>query len=225
MADNANKPASAEASEFGPPEQGQAGQSAPKKSKISKKILLIVGVVMLVEAAVVGVLFSMMGGPTHAEAGLQEISEEEASAAGGEGHAQPAEGAGESEGHGEGGGEGEHAVLENPNERVEVPLIAGRYPNSKRGRTYIYDTEVYLVTLAKDQSMLESMIKKMTAQISSDIRTIISRSEPNQLLEPSLGGVKRQIKAAMDERLGYDAEGHSRVLEVVVTRFTQFRAE
>ena len=65
----------------------------------------------------------------------------------------------------------------------------------------------------------------MAAQISADIRTIVSRAEPNHLLEPTLATIKRQIKAALDKRLGRDEDGNSRVDHVVITKFTQFRAD
>ena len=108
---------------------------------------------------------------------------------------------------------------------VEEMVVADKFPNSKRGRTYIYDTEVYIVVKQKRQSEIRGQLDSMAAQISADIRTIVSRAEPNHLLEPTLATIKRQIKAALDERLGRDEEGLSRVEKVVITKFTQFRAD
>ncbi len=110
-------------------------------------------------------------------------------------------------------------------EAVEELVVADKFPNTKRGRTFIYDTEVYIVVRRKHQMEVQAKLESMAAQISADVRTIISRAEPNHLLEPTLATIKRQIKAALDERLGRDENSQSRVEHVVITKFTQFRAD
>ena len=77
----------------------------------------------------------------------------------------------------------------------------------------------------KYQPEVQGKLACMAAQISGDVRTIISRAEPNHLLEPTLATLKRQIKVALDDRLGRDDEGQSRIERVVITKFTQFRAD
>lgn len=116
----------------------------------------------------------------------------------------------------------EVALAEEP---IEELVVAEKFPNTKRGRTFIYDTEVYIVVRRKHQPEVTGKLQSMAAQISGDVRTIISRAEPHHLLEPTLATIKRQIKAALDERLGRDEEGQSRVEQVVITKFTQFRAD
>ncbi len=116
----------------------------------------------------------------------------------------------------------EAAIAEEP---VEELVVEEKFPNTKRGRTFLYDTQVYVVVRRKHQETIRTHLDEMAAQISGDIRTIISRAEPNHLLEPTLATINRQIKAALDERLGRDEEGHSRIVQVVITKFTQFRAD
>ena len=116
----------------------------------------------------------------------------------------------------------EAAEAERP---IEELVVEEKFPNTKRGRTFIYDTEVYIVVRQKHQGEIRSQLDSMAAQVSADIRTIISRAEPNHLLEPTLATIKRQVKAALDERLGRDEDGNSRVEQVVITKFTQFRAD
>jgi len=108
---------------------------------------------------------------------------------------------------------------------VEELVVIDRFPNTKRGRTYIYDTEVYIVVQRKIQDKIREQLDGMAAQVGDDIRTIIGRAEPSHLLEPTLATIRRQIKAALDERLGRDEEGQSCVQQVVITKFTQFRAD
>lgn len=122
----------------------------------------------------------------------------------------------------QGAAEDEAAQAELP---VEELVVAAKFPNTKRGRTFIYDTEVYIVVRQKNQAKINEQLQGMAAQISGDIRAIIGLAEPNHLLEPTLETIKRQIKAALDDRLGRDEQGESYVEQVVITKFTQFRAD
>ncbi len=122
----------------------------------------------------------------------------------------------------EGAVEDEAAQAEEP---VEELVVEAKYPNTKRGRTFIYDTQVYIVVRRKNQERIQGQLESMSAQISADIRAIIGLAEPNHLLEPTLATIKRQIKASLDDRLGRDEEGNSYVEQVVITKFTQFRAD
>ncbi len=108
---------------------------------------------------------------------------------------------------------------------IEEIVVEAKYPNTKSGRTYIYDAVVYVVVKQKYQGEVRGKLDSMTAQVNSDVREIIGRAEPSHLLEPTLATIKRQIKAALDGRLGRDEEGRSRVEDVVITRFTRFRAD
>lgn len=117
----------------------------------------------------------------------------------------------------------DHAAM--AEEGVEELVVAEKFPNTKRGRTYIYDAEIFIVVKRKYQPEVQGKLAGMAAQISGDVRTIISRAEPNHLLEPTLATLKRQIKVALDDRLGRDDEGQSRIERVVITKFTQFRAD
>ena len=118
--------------------------------------------------------------------------------------------------------EDETALAEQP---VEELVVEAKFPNTKRGRTFIYDMEVYIVIRRKNQERIQGQLEEMAAQISGDVRAIIGLAEPNHLLEPTLATIKRQIKAALDERLGRNEDGASYVDQVVITKFTQFRAD
>lgn len=109
---------------------------------------------------------------------------------------------------------------------VEELVIEDKFQNTRTGRTYLYDTQVYIVIKRKNQTQTQALLKEKTAQISSDITTIFRRAEPAHLLEPSLATLSRQIKAALDNRLGRDTDtGESVVQEVLITKCTQFRAD
>lgn len=112
-----------------------------------------------------------------------------------------------------------------PEQPVEELVVSGNFPNTKRGRTYLYDTEIYVVIRRKHQEHVRQQLDDMSAQVSANIREIIGRAEPNHLLEPTLATLRRQIKASLDDLLGMNEERQSRIDRIVITRFTQFRAD
>lgn len=108
---------------------------------------------------------------------------------------------------------------------VEVMVLAEKFQNTRSGRPYLYDTEIFLVTHQKYQKLVEEQIEAMRAQISTQIATIFRRAEPSQLIEPELSTLTRQIRAALDDQLGYDADGNPYVQEVLIKKCMQFRAD
>lgn len=113
--------------------------------------------------------------------------------------------------------------LEQP---IEELVVADKFQNTRTGRTYLYDTEVYIVVKQRHHEQAKELLESKKAQIRQDIRTIISRAEPAQLLEPTLATLTRQIKASLDEKLGVDAqEGKPLIQEVLITKCTQFRVD
>lgn len=110
-------------------------------------------------------------------------------------------------------------------EPIEIQVADQRFPNTKRGRTYLYDTEVYVVVKRKNEEQITAKVELMSAQINADIREIIGRADPSHLLEPTLATLRRQIQARLDERLGLDEEGRTYIQSIVITKFTQFRAD
>jgi flagellar basal body-associated protein FliL len=108
---------------------------------------------------------------------------------------------------------------------VETPVVKERFANQRTGRTYLYDTEVFITVRAKDSTKVKEKVESMQAQVSTEIATIFRRAEPAHLLEPTLATLTRQIKAALDERLGKDPEGKPLVQEVLIRKCIQFRAD
>ena len=115
--------------------------------------------------------------------------------------------------------------LANANKPVEVLLVKGKFQNTKTGRTYFYDTEIYVVVKRKHQEQVTGYIDSMTAQISEDTSIIFRRAEPSHLLEPTLNTLKRMLKASVDEKFGRDEEGLPIVEKVLITKFSQYRAD
>ena len=116
------------------------------------------------------------------------------------------------------------ALAEQP---VEVLVIADKFQNTRTGRTYLYDTEIYIVAKRKDEAAVKAALEVKKAQINADVSTIFRRAEPAHLLEPTLATLSRQVKAALDQRLGHGAvdAAASPVQEVLITKCTQIRVD
>ena len=108
---------------------------------------------------------------------------------------------------------------------VEVLVLEDRFPNNLSGRTYIYDTQIYLHVRKKFKEMITEKLEGMKALIMGDVAEIFRASEPTELNETSLGTLKRKIRAKLDERLGRDADGNEYVEQVLIPKCTQFRAD
>ncbi|MFA9478658.1 hypothetical protein ACERK3_10155 [Phycisphaerales bacterium AB-hyl4] len=121
-----------------------------------------------------------------------------------------------------GAAEDEAALAEQP---VEVLVIADKFQNTRTGRSYLYDTEVYIVTQRRWRGSVEQRIDSMEAQLTSDVATIFRRAEPAHLLEPELATLTRQLEAAMNRRLGKDEEGEPLVQEVLIRKLMRFRGD
>src|SRR5690606_10801136 len=91
-------------------------------------------------------------------------------------------------------------------EPIEELVVSDRFQNTRTGRTYLYDTEVYIIVRRRHQEQVKKLLEARRAQIRQDIRTIISRAEPAQLNEPTLATLTRQIRAVLDDRIGRDAQ-------------------
>lgn len=107
---------------------------------------------------------------------------------------------------------------------VEIMVLAEKFQNTRTGRSYLYDTELFIVTQQKHQKNIEAQIAAMRAQITTDVATIFRRADPSHLLEPELSTLTRQIRATLDNRLGYDEDGKPYVQEVLM-KCMQFRAD
>lgn len=122
----------------------------------------------------------------------------------------------------EGAAEDAAARAEDP---VEVLVIADKFQNTRTGRSYLYDAEIYIVTQRRHRDAIEQDIDAMEAQLASDVATIFRRAEPAHLMENELATLKRQLEAAFNRRFGHDEEGDPLVQEVLVPRMMRYRGD
>lgn len=189
-----------EAAAAKPAEAGKADGAAPAKSGGSPvKIAILLLVVMLVEGIALVVVIKMFSSePKAAHAKAVEPSEH--------------------------GGEADKGAQDEV-KFSELLVAKDQFPNQRTGRTYLYDTEIYITVRKKEADKLKKQVEAMQATLATDIAVVFRRAEPAQLLEPTLATLTRQLKAALDERLGKDAEGQPVVHEVLIRKCTQFRTD
>ncbi len=120
---------------------------------------------------------------------------------------------------------GANLLVDDGNKEAEELVIEERFANSRRGDVYLYDSEIYVVIRKKHQDKVKADLKSMSAQIHSDILTIFRRADPSFMHEDELQTLSRQIKAAMDNRLGTDVDGEPVVRRVLITRCTEYRID
>lgn len=111
--------------------------------------------------------------------------------------------------------------------RVEVLVIEDKFTNNKEGRTYIYDTTVYISVKKMYEADVTKELEMMQGAIKEDMRILISQAEPGHLREPTLSNLKRQLRAKLDERLPPDpnSDDKTRIEEVMITKFIQVRTD
>ncbi len=196
-----------------PPASAKDKPAADKKGGgLLGSLPVMLGVVMIVEAAVIfaGIKF-LGGGPK--PAGAEPVAE---SSSGSHGESGGKEG-----GHGTAAGAG--AAKADGKKLVEITVIEFKAPNRVSGTTYIYDVKVALTTKADNKDKVQGSITERSATIMDRTRTIIAQTDPAKLgggQEPGLETLRRQIKHQLEEIIG---EGL--IDEVVIPKCIPYRAD
>ena len=110
-------------------------------------------------------------------------------------------------------------------EPAEVLILSGKFQNTKSGRSYMYDTEIYVVVKQKHLEYMEEKKEQMQASITKDITTIFRRAEPSHLREQDLATLTRQVRAALESRWGHDVNDEPYIQEVLVTKCMEFASD
>jgi flagellar basal body-associated protein FliL len=190
------------------PKKEAAAEEGGEKKKggimaLLTKLPVLLGGVMIIEAAVLFGAFKMLsGGPKDAEA---------------------AELHGKDDGHG-GKSSGEHGEegADVP-EHAELLAVEFRAPNKRTGRTFLYDVAIFVSVPGAKMEEAKKMLEQRKALITDRVRTIIAQSEPDKLgggSEPGLETLRRQVKHQLDEILGPGV-----IDEVLVPRCIPFRTD
>jgi flagellar basal body-associated protein FliL len=108
---------------------------------------------------------------------------------------------------------------------VEIKVVDAKFQNTRTGRSYLYDTEVYIVAKQKHKQFVKKRLKARSAQVSTEIATIIRRAEPSYFDEPERATLTRQFRAALNRVLGETEAGKSYIDKVLIKKMTEFRTD
>jgi len=100
---------------------------------------------------------------------------------------------------------------------VELQLVEGRFQNFKQGEGFVYDTTIWVRTKQKHKDKVERIIERNQATLRTEVAEIVRSAEPAHLIEDSMATLSRQIKAKLDDRLGYDEKGEALIERVLVS--------
>jgi flagellar basal body-associated protein FliL len=184
------------------PEEKKPAPAAPKGGML-KSTPVLLGIVMIIEAAILFAGFKMFGGGPKSAHGAALV----------EGHGEEA---GKGEGKGAAGKAGGKDL-------VELAVLNFKAPNKASGRTMLFDVSISVLTKPDCKETLEATIKKSEARIQDGVRTIIAQSDPEKLgggTEPGLDTFRRQVKVQLEEIVG---EGM--IEKVLVPRCIPYRGD
>jgi flagellar basal body-associated protein FliL len=110
-------------------------------------------------------------------------------------------------------------------EPVEIELIKGNFQNMQTGKAWSWSIDVYLKVKKRDEATVRARLESQKAEIRERLNQLIRRSNQQQLKEPDLRTLNRQITAIVNEIFGTsDVDGLPRVERVLIPRCEGFRA-
>ncbi len=111
------------------------------------------------------------------------------------------------------------------NRVVEVPIVRDRFPNSKQGVLYLYDTQITARVKARNQKQIADFVEGNQALIKTTISALWRNAEPRHFDEPLLSTLTRQASEALKEIMPKDpTTGESLIDEVLLEGVTPYRA-
>jgi flagellar basal body-associated protein FliL len=191
-----DKPAKKPESEPAPKAEDKA---SVKKGGLLTKLPVLLGGVMVIEAAVLLAGFKFFGSKPSTAAGAALVAGE--------------------------GGEGATGEKGAAKKGKATEILVGDYKalNRANGHTFLYDFSIFLVTKPENEARINDSLKESRALIEDRVRTIIAESDPEKLsggAEPGLETLRRQVKYQLDRIVG---EGM--IDEVLVPRCIPFRTD
>ncbi|CAG0999657.1 hypothetical protein PHYC_02791 [Phycisphaerales bacterium] len=108
---------------------------------------------------------------------------------------------------------------------VEIDLVSDKFQNMQTGRVWVWDVDIVLKTRAKNEAYVQKVLDSQAAEIKEGVSMIFRRAQHNQLKEPGLETVNRQLTSYLTEIFGRDADGKDRLERVVIPKCRGFPAD
>jgi len=117
------------------------------------------------------------------------------------------------------GGHGDHAAGE---ELVELPLVDDKFQNLSSGTTWMWDCALVIQVKKKNEDYAGALLKSRGAEIKEGISMIFRKATLNQLKEPGLETINRQVAAFVSTIIEPDKEKVARVERVLIPKARGF---
>ncbi len=108
----------------------------------------------------------------------------------------------------------------NLDKEVEIDLCELEAFNRKEGRLYVYSIKLSALVDAQNVGKLNRFVKARAASINDRVQVVIRSADPQQLNDPSLETIKRQILFELNNLLG----GEDLIHDILVAKLLQSRS-
>lgn len=120
----------------------------------------------------------------------------------------------------EGGGE---AALANA--QVEIPLIEDKFQNMSTNNVWLWDASIVLKAKKKHEPEIAKLLEERSAEVKEGVAMIFRKATHNQLREPGLETLNRQVSAFVGKIVGNDHEGNPIIERVLIPKCRGFQAD
>ncbi|MCL4198577.1 MAG: hypothetical protein KJZ69_13910 [Phycisphaerales bacterium] len=111
------------------------------------------------------------------------------------------------------------------NRVVEIPVVHDRFPNSKQGVLYLYDTQITARAKARHEKVIADFVAGNQALIKTTIAALWRNAEPRHFNEPLLSTLTRQAEEALKEIMPRDPKSGESLLDTILLEgVTPYRA-
>lgn len=111
------------------------------------------------------------------------------------------------------------------NRIIEIAVVHDRFPNSKQGVLYLYDTQITARVKARHEKAITEFVAGNQALIKTTIAALWRNAEPRHFNEPLLSTLTRQAEEALKEIMPKDPKsGESLIGSILLEGVTPYRA-
>lgn len=111
------------------------------------------------------------------------------------------------------------------NRIVELEVLKERFPNTKQGVAYLYETQITVQVKVRNKELVAKVLEENQARIKMQVGTIIRQSPPRHFDEPRLATLSRQFTQILRDIVGDDPQTNESLVEgVLIPTLTGYRS-
>lgn len=111
------------------------------------------------------------------------------------------------------------------NSQVEIPLIEDKFQNLSTNNVWLWDASIVLKVKKKHEPEISKLLEERNAEIKEGVAMIFRKATHNQLREPGLETLNRQLSAFVGKIVGNDHEGNPIIERVLIPKCRGFQAD